>query len=302
MCSCGGDTASDEIAASATVAALRIPSLLDRHQAMPTRQAIVCALYLASFATAAHAQIQPDQGAVADAWLRDALEREADLDSFGRYAAAPSAVLLGAAMLIIPPFADQTRSAQVAEMLGGGMMLTAAIGTWAQSDAYAARRWFAAWWSLGFVGLSTGLLLSCGSHDAVCGDQVFANKLGLSIAIGSTAIFLANFVLALLSAPPSAAALELQVRDLPDAQRHTRVHEFLERRERARRIGNYVSFPLGLAYGISQLAFAHEATTSGARVAAFGLGGLVLGLTLGLGLYELLRETDVERLQAGELP
>jgi hypothetical protein len=261
---------------------------------------ILCGLCLVH--GVARAQPTADSAAVADAWARDALQQEATIDTFGRYVAAPAAVLLGGFALVGTAVGELSPGTAAAYALTGTLMLTGAAGVWVNPDPYTARLWFARSVSLAFTALGAGLLLNCAADGGFCRDNEFGRHLVLAAGVLDIGVFVSNFVLTLVAPPPSAGALDLSIRDRPPAERNARVREFLERRERTRRLGNYVSFPWVLGFSVTQLAIAHEAPTSEGRALAYGIGGFVLALSTGLFVSELLRETDVERFDGGELP
>jgi hypothetical protein len=174
---------------------------------------------------------------------------------------------------------------------------------WANSDAYAARRWYSAWASLGFAALGAGLMLSCtGSAQDLCGDHPAMRHMQFAVGAVELGFFSSTFLFSMLAPPPSPRALQRTLRGRGPEQRYDRVLDFLEQRDRLRRVGNYIALPWGLTMGGGAVLLGHEAPTGGGRAVMYGFGSALLAVTTVLFVYELLRTPDADRLAAGERP
>jgi hypothetical protein len=266
--------------------------------------AVTLAVGLAALATPgpAHAQVQDEKGELADAWMRDILERQQDADDGLRYLSAPASVLLGGFFLAVPAFAELPPGIELAYGAAGAAWITAAIGAWGTSDPYDAYRWYGSTGSLAFIGLGVGITAMCTDRDTDCGKGSVSRPMGTAIGIISAGQFLTTFAMWTLAPPPSPKALSLSVRGLPSEQRHARVHAFLQERERVRRLGGLLAAPWGAAMGVTFVAVAHEAATPEGRAVVYAFGVALLALTTGTTLYELLHTPDSERFRAGERP
>lgn len=257
---------------------------------------------LALPASAVHAQSPRLRGALADAWLQQALTESDRLDTFGRYLAAPSDVLLGGFFLSTPAWGEAPPATTAAFMASGALMLSAGIGIWANPDPHQAALWHARTSSLGFVGLGAGLLLACADSHSPCDGQPVSRHMTLAIGAIDGGLFLSWFVLSMVNAPPSPYALAISLRGTPPERRYDRVLDFLRRRERARRIGAYVSLPFGLALGTAWIGIAHEAATSTGRTVLYSVGTAMLAFSIGAFVYELVYTTPSEQLVRGQFP
>lgn len=253
-------------------------------------------------ASGARAQQAEADGKLADAWTEDVLEEQDSQDTLLRYLGAPSTALLGGLFLTEPAWSDLSPpAADVAFVVAGALMATAAVGTWATPDPYDATRWYGSFGSLGFVALGTALIAGCGNGKGGCNHRV-TRHLGVTYGAIDAGLFMSFFLLWALLPPPSPQAYGLSVHGGSPEQRHARVLGFLKERYRRRRIGAYVALPFGVAMGVSLLVLAHEAETSDGRAFMYGAGGVLLAVVAGTTLYELLRTPDFERLEAGERP
>jgi hypothetical protein len=156
--------------------------------------------------------------------------------------------------------------------------------------------------SLGFTSLGAGLLLSCADSRSPCGRKPVSRHLTVGTGVVESGLFLSMFVFSLLNPPPSPYALANAVRVAPPEQRYDRVLDFLRQRERARRIGAYISLPFGLALGGVWLGLAHETATGTGRTVLYSMGSAMIALSIGLFCYELLYTPPSERLARGEFP
>ena len=256
--------------------------------------------------TVAHGQALPLTEArrvqLADAWLQHLLEESELTDTFGRYVAAPSNVLLGAGMMSAPLWGDTRAPTDAAFITGGALMLTAGIGIWAHSDPDAAQLWSARFSSLGFVGMGTGLLLACADESTPCDGRRPGRHLSLAIAIVDTGMFLSWFVLTMVNPAPPVHALARSLPRVARAQHYDRVLDFLRRRERQRAIGAVVTLPWMLGFGAAWLGIAHEASTNTGRTALYGAGSVVIAVSVAMVAYQLLETRPSERMAAGRFP
>jgi hypothetical protein len=260
-----------------------------------------CAIGLAS-RTAAQADFADHRASLADGWLDDALHEQSRLDTFGRYVAAPAAVLLGGSAIAGAAVTDSVGSS-ASFIAAGGLMLTAAAGQWANSDPAAAQRWYARTSSLGFVALGVGLMLLPSRCDPQCdASHRLAERATFATGAADVGLFMSFFLLSVLLPPPSASALHLQLRGQDPSDRYGAVLDFLKQRERIRRIGAYVATPWLLGLGITTLVLAPDAATSGGRAVVYGMGIGLLALSTFALVYELLRTPDWRRLEAGYGP
>jgi hypothetical protein len=242
---------------------------------------------------------------LADVWLADALRAQARADTFGRYVAAPTLALTGAALLVVPPLAsprvnDLTTAATATGMIAGALMLTAAIGTWANPELYAARHWFASWGTLGFAVAGVALMFVSNPH----GDEHHRLAQHELLVFGAvTAVsYTAEFILELATPPGSAAELQRSMQGRAASEREARLGEFLTRRDEQRRLHAVLSAPFPLTVGVSQLLLAHETATASGRAVICVVGGALIALTAIQLVYELLRTPDWQRFDAGEAP
>ena len=274
--------------------------------ARPCPLAITAALWLVAATPArAHAQSllaqTPDRAREhGELWVDHLLAAEDEWDTSLRYLGAPAAVFLGGLFLSAPLWTELTPAADLAWLMAGAGFMTAAIGTWATPDPYAAQLWYARTGSLGFTALGVGLLAFCVDRESNCGARPFPRHMGTAIGIVNAGMFLSAFFTWTLAPPPSPGALALAVRGLPEAQRRPRVLAFLQERERQRRLATYVGTPWGLALGASFLVFADE--SGKAETYTYVMGSLLLGIVVGTTLYELLRTPESERFAKGEKP
>lgn len=250
----------------------------------------------------AHAQVEPVSEPPAEVWLSRTLAEQRRMDKFGRYAAAPVSIVLGGATALLPAVLDTSLASSIAYLGTTAFMLTSAVSLWANEDPDEARRQYAFWGSLGFSAFGAGLILSCATQDEVCPRAGLGRRLQVGVGAFEAGFFVSNAILALFMPPPSASALELSVKNLSGPGRHARVLEFLERRDRQRRVAAYISAPWGLAFGSFLLVEAAGADTTEAKAWLYGLGGSLLAFNLVAFLYDQLRRGDADRLRAGEYP
>jgi hypothetical protein len=220
---------------------------------------------------------------------------------FGRYVAAPLALALSGVSVGAPFVLDLGPATTGAYLSAGAFMLTAAVGLWAHSDPYAARRWFASWGSLAFVGWSAALVLGCIERGHVCAREP-GGHLQMGLGIAGAGAFASMLLASSLVPQPSPTALQLQINGLNEQQRTARVIDFLEQRERAERLVGYLGLPWIVAMSGVMIGTAFEAPTPEARAYLAVTGGILLAFNLGVFLYEHLREPDSHKLRRGELP
>jgi hypothetical protein len=273
-------------------------------RAHPLSVAVTLAVALVGLSTpgSAHAQVPDEKGALADAWMRDILERQQNSDDFLRYVGAPAGALMGGSFLAVPAFGELPAATDLAYAAAGAAWMTAAIGAWGTSDPHAAYRWYGSASSLGFISLGVGLAAMCMDDDSHCGEGSLTRPMGTAIGIIDAGLFLTSFVMWMLSPPPSPRALSLSLRGLPSERRHARVHAFLQERERVRRLGGLLAAPWGIAMGVSFVGYAHEAASAEGRAVMYAIGAALLAFTTGATLYELLYTPDSERFLAGQRP
>jgi hypothetical protein len=250
----------------------------------------------------AQARAEPSSQPPAEVWLTHALNEQRLMITFGRYAGAPANVLLAAGLATLPFAVDAAPSTVLAYVSSSALMLTAAIGVWAQPEPYNARRWYGLGTTLGFTALGAGLVLSCLAEDDACGKRGLGRGMQIGIGAFDAGLFLSTAVTALLMPPPSPTALQLSVQNLSAPERHARVLEFLELRDRQRRIAAYVWAPWGVAIGGVFLANAHDAATTEGQVLMYGAGAALIAFNLVALLYEQLRAGDAAKLRMGESP
>jgi len=243
--------------------------------------------------------------ALVDRWLNAAVHEQLSRDRFNRYVGAPCALLLGGALLTVPPLASHdlelTPAAVALAMGAGAALVTAAIGGWAQAEATDSQRLASLSGSLGFMALGAAIAVT-GLHHA--SDQPHGFGLRFLAAVGFIEIGLWSslFMLNALLPERSPTQLQWELRGLPPEQRYERLHDLLAHRDHRRRLTAYLTLPWQVAFGAALVYWAHEAATPGGRAVMYGAGSAVIGLALGALIYEALRAGDAERLAAGEAP
>jgi hypothetical protein len=181
-------------------------------------------------------------------------------------------------------------------------MLTSAIAYWAHEDPDEARRQMAIWGSLGYTSFGTGLMLSCVTKDEFCPETGLGRRLQIGVGVFEAGLFAANTLFMLLMPPPSATALELSVRGLGESERRARVLDFLEQRDRQRRVAAYVGAPWGLGLGTYLMTQAAVADDPHGKAWLYSMGASLLAFNLVFFLYDQLRRGDADRLRANEYP
>jgi len=265
----------------------------------PVRLVLVLGLPHA-VARAQATQAQLTELPVAHDWIAHELSTQERVDTFWRFAAAPAVSLLGGLALAVPALADVGPAMSASYLTGGALLLTGAVGMWAQPDhPYAASRWFSTLTNLGMITVGLGTLLRCLDDAGPCEQQRPLSRrllIGGSIsAIGT----IASALIASLTMPgPDPQAGRDQVRALPQEQRDARVLAYLERKERAQRGATYAMLPWAL--GFSGWLAIDQAIAPDGRLYLSVLGGALFAVELGLALYELLLEEPASsKLRAG---
>lgn len=259
-------------------------------------------LGLCCYSAPVRAQSEIMSTAAADAWVAQATMQQDRTDRFGRYIGAPFSVAFAGTAALLPAVLDLAPSTTAAYLSSSALMLTAAIGMWAQPEPYAARRWYAGFAGLGLATWGAGLVLSCTERDEACGKSEGARHLQIGLGIAEAGMFLTSLITSLVLPPPSPTELKLSVQGLQPDEHRARVLEFLRRRDTFQRVASIAALPWGLAMSGVLLGTAHEAASTGGQVLLYGLGGVLLAFEVGAFVYELLREPDAEKLRRGAFP
>jgi hypothetical protein len=272
---------------------------------LPLAWALACAAPPAL--TRAEDVPNPAASAVARAWISAAVSEQANLDRGRRIIGAPTFALTGAAVAVLPFLVDGGTPAAVASFGTAASLLTAAIGTWVEPDAYASERWYTRFGHLGYAGGGAMLMLfrppgcSLDPFEGVCSRYGRAtHRFMFVLGALEAAYYVALLVIDLVLPPPDPRRFSARLGSTPDD--YPLALELLQTREKYRRVVNYVALPLTAITAVGFLWVGSQAETSGGRAAGYIFGGVYAAMAIGLTLYEVLRTPDDVRLQRGEGP